>query len=241
MITMLELKTWNNTAMQVLTSKMQSLPLTEPTAPRLAMEDIWLVERRTRSTPPETPHTLFVLQDWGVYSSGMTQNSEVAEIRAAITNHATGGTIKDQSLRNLFSHIDMTAFANGSVAIINAIWGVRREGSKASGYLGDTIHKAAFPIWHDVLKALARGQMKHVFFCGEWAKGNGMNWGDSPSLDNYLRQHWRNWSGVSLPKPHLFGAVNAQIIKHPASWSSNLRELRILKQQGAGLGCWRLP
>jgi len=114
------------------------------------------------SVPNAEPKGLLLMQDWG--NQPETLSSAVASIGQAATQRHH----PDRTLGNLFRTGWGDAINSGNWIVSNAIWGIRKEGSSKCGYLGDEVHKAAFPVWCKLITSLAHHEFR-VLVAGEWA------------------------------------------------------------------------
>jgi len=136
---------------------------------------------------------VLIMQDWG--NVGETLDEAIAHLKCP----CPGSGAREFTTCNLFENDAWRQAIWGpkpTWLVMNAVWGLRKpkpNGDKASktGYLGDALHKLAFPIWRKVLAQLSadRNRELHVVFAGSWARF------DNPELNcSCLVGFLTNWS-----------------------------------------------
>jgi hypothetical protein len=131
--------------------------------------------------------------------------------------------ILDKTLRNLVgpeSKWHKLFGTNGKWVAMNAVWALRRSDLMKSRYLGDEIHKSAFPVWYQVLSHL---KPKRVVVAGGWATFSKFPSPDKqtlPARDYFVL--WRKFT--STPQEDDSGSAweeDAQVTSclHPSTWT----------------------
>jgi hypothetical protein len=185
----------------------------------------WLNWRRPDATR-ENIQGIFIMQDWWNCSDGLKADVDY------IGKHdfPYNGKRKDRTNHNLFKADawKKAIWCDKTWLVTNAVWGIRKSKSgknQQSGYLGDPIHKAAFPIWAELVRyfAFQKTDFK-VVFAGGWAVFENAESNDE-DLKKYL-ENWKEWAGkgtgenVEVPELN-FNDVkgNVYFSCHPSVWN----------------------
>jgi hypothetical protein len=183
----------------------------------------WLNWRK--DYPDATPgkiQGIFIMQDWWNCSKGLQEDVDyIGKQDFSYT--------EDRTIRNLYkAKAWKEAIWNDKTWLVtNAVWGLRMQKNgknQQSGYLGDPIHKAAFPIWSQIIKGFAKRDDFKIVFAGGWAVFENAKLNDE-ELKKYL-ENWKKWAGIGTGKnvevPELdFNDVkgNAYFCCHPSVWN----------------------
>ena len=133
----------------------------------------------------KSPRVVLVLQDWGL------ADDESLKEAMKLLGERTG----DRTIKAIFGIPRLKqAIASGSVCIMNAVWGLRRADKNKTGYLGDEVHRAAFPVWAAALKELSPTK---VWLGGEWAKWPDLDWGKAEGGQRQI-ERWCHLSASSF-------------------------------------------
>ncbi len=193
----------------------------------------WLEWRKKRDQVSNTSPAivgLLLMQDWG--NQNETIESGIQLIDDASYN---ARACTDLTLRNLLDSGWKKPIVDQIWLVSNAVWGLRKK--PKCGYLGDSIHKAAFPIWmklvHRLSSAVKNGSFKLVV-AGEWAvfydefkKCKG--WLE---LSEYLKKWVKfTYKGGSKEEQHqlkLAEECQGRVyhVWHPATWRWTAKDLR---------------
>lgn len=157
----------------------------------------------------KSPRVVLVLQDWGL------ADDESLKEAMKLLGERTG----DRTIKAIFGIPRLKqAIASGSVCIMNAVWGLRRADKNKTGYLGDEVHRAAFPVWAAALKELSPTK---VWLGGEWAKWPDLDWGKAEGGQRQI-ERWRKWAEL----PPSVGLQTKDFVKqafctipHPSAWT----------------------
>jgi hypothetical protein len=153
------------------------------------------------------PKTILIMQDWGVATCvENNMNAAVQTVEDALNGFSYG----DRTMKKLFSVPEVRrAVRNGRLLITNAVWGVRKSGGKCSR-LKDSAHRAAYPIWRQLVDTCAQPNFL-LITCGGWSKCSNL---PDNTLNAYL-QRWSAWAGPSLTKSFTPGRY--LYLPHPSS------------------------
>jgi hypothetical protein len=184
-------------AAKALTGKLENWPLGGYACP-------WL--RRYHRRTNDRPEIVFVLQDWGI--------SDGEPLDEAISLLDEGNEGKwDPTIKTIHTVLG-DVIESHQACIMNAVWGLRKS-SKKTGYLGDTIHKAAFPVWANALLQL---KPKAVCLCGEWAKWAGLNFEHQESGSDAI-ERWIAWTkSPAAITAASFDDMTFHYLPHPSAW-----------------------
>lgn len=138
------------------------------------------------------PRGLLLLQDWGLANDKETLEGATGLVADLLTGKVNPDA--DPTQQRLFSSQRAwgKAIQSQDWWVSNAVWALRTKGKK-SGYLCDKIHKAAFPIWLEVVAALAKGKDDFkLVVAGAWARFDDRD-EQIADLPTYLRE-WVSWT-----------------------------------------------
>jgi len=156
---------------------------------------------------------IFIMQDWWNCSKGLQE--DVDYIGKQDFSYK-----EDRTIHNLYkAKAWKEAIWNDKTWLVtNAVWGLRMQKNgknQQSGYLGDPIHKAAFPIWAKLISDIAGNNKDFkVVFAGGWAVFENAKFNDE-NLKKYL-ENWKKWAGKGTGKDV---KGNAYFCCHPSVWN----------------------
>jgi hypothetical protein len=163
---------------------------------------------------------IVIPQDWG---------NELETLDAAI-NYLIGiqnGEPSDDTSRPLFAPespwLRVLTDPEGFIAT-NAVWGLRPDNVKMSGYLGDETHQAGFLIWGNIARELLERNPRLIIIpAGNWAELKRIGFDREVPASEFFRA----WKGGWLTDPQAraladtLATSGATVITrfHPSSWS----------------------
>jgi hypothetical protein len=162
----------------------------------------WLNWRRPDATR-ENIQGIFIMQDWWNCSDGLKADVDYIGKHDFHYN----GKRKDRTNHNLFKADawKKAIWDDKSWLVTNAVWGLRM-GEISSRNLGAKIHKAAFPIWSQIIKHFAVRDNFKVVFAGVWSASlNERKVWEGKALSDFL-ESWKVWAGKGIGK-------NAEVCK----------------------------
>ena len=174
----------------------------------IGFSDPWLVWHlsRAKKLAPVGPPLVLVLQDWGENLS--------ARAKSDLRERGLRGRLPGDPDRTLavLEKVCGAKIYSGEVIVFNAVWAFRNTGK--TGYLGDKIHKASFPVWIRMISALSP---RHVCLCGAWAKFPETKWNAQIDGDKLVKE-WKHWVGplAAAVEPEKFRTTKFSIIPHPS-------------------------
>jgi hypothetical protein len=194
----------------------------------------WLNWRKdyTDATPGKI-QGVFIMQDWWCSSEPKEKDSPEKSLEYHVDYIRKNNFSSDPTIKNLWNAPSWkkAIWENKTWLVTNAVWGLRK-GNISSGYLGDTIHKAAFPIWAKLISHFAGNNKDFkVVFAGGWAVFENAKFNDK-NLNQYLK-NWEKWAGKGTGKndevsklgdTNVYG--NAYFCCHPSVWNSNFNCLK---------------
>ena len=149
---------------------------------------------------------ILIMQDWGTVGQPGKEAcaQEPEKLEAAIDYIAKAEKADEPTIKNLYTSRwhDPIWGDNPTWLVTNAVWGLRNRPNPKDkidkcGYLGDSTHAKAFPIWASVL---AQASMKNlqlkVVFAGSWARFDKKS-ENSNKLKDFLT-NWRKWRKRSV-------------------------------------------
>jgi hypothetical protein len=162
---------------------------------------------------------MLILQDWGLDENGAVDlEYQVKGIQNSFSETPEKkfeGEFEDATIKNMKNVSNLKKkIAEGTLVVMNAVWGCRKK-AKKSGYLGNEIHRAAFPIWSAVVNDFAIKDNFFVLFAGDWARFEKMTIEDTV-LQSFL-DRWAKWANK---KESDFSKVKgkAYFCAHPCTW-----------------------
>jgi hypothetical protein len=143
---------------------------------------------------------ILIMQDWGT----VDQSGKPEKLEAAIDYIAKAKNANEPTIKNLYASEWRCVIwgDNPTWLVTNAVWGLRNKPNREDkidkcGYLGDSIHAKAFPIWASVLaQASTINPELRVVFAGSWARFDKES-ENSKKLKVFLT-NWRNWRKRSV-------------------------------------------
>ena len=153
-----------------------------------------------------------ILQDWDSVPLG----SEPSSLKVAINE--LSGNDGDKTLKNLKASGFWKGFCNHEVFITNAVWGLRPPNLSKSGYLGDKIHKPAYPMWREII---CRIDPELVFVCGAWSRWEDMQPFNKMKLSDYLARWDRYVKRNDLRPCENLKDSTLICLPHPSVWQPN--------------------
>lgn len=163
----------------------------------------WLNWRRSDASTDKI-RGIFIMQDWWCSSSNPEPlEKNVAYISEKLFLKVNNPTLKvnDPTIGKLynFDAWKKAIWDDKSWLVTNAVWGLRM-GEISSGDLGAKIHKAAFPIWSQIIKHFADRDDFKVVFAGAWsASRNERKVWEGKALSDFL-ESWKVWAGKGIGK-----------------------------------------
>lgn len=181
------------------------------------LRDPWL-DWKLEHRPDKIPDEVLVLQDWGEERDATDAKADVAWLDRCLKRRCK---CLDPTIRNLIETRG-PEIIDGRFMVMNAVWALRPTGDRRCrcGYLGDQVHKAAFPVWSIVLEWLweSRPDFK-LLMGGDWAKWSDQRFGRNTKL-KYHFDRWSNWAVGKRFRLNLSG--NVDLVPHPAVWGFSL-------------------
>jgi hypothetical protein len=132
------------------------------------------------------------------------------------------GLVADVTLRNLQQQC-LEEIQRGRLLVVNAVWGLRPLGSGRVGYLGDAVHKVAFPCWFAVVSALTAVYPScSVFVAGDWGRWKDHHIGSTVRGSEYFAA-WERFCQHGVQAQPIPSAVT--FIPHPCTWGHRFPRL----------------
>ena len=188
--------------------------------------DIWL-DWRTSWPDSRAPvlEAVLVMQDWGDEHDIEPNPADAVSWLHNAFNESE--SCSDLTVRNLITYCE-SPIRSGRLLVMNAVWGVRSTITKSDrcGYLGDYIHKLAFPVWSGFLAEIGRIQNNPLtlYLAGAWAKWDDQRFGCAVNASDYFHR-WASWTNA--PPPKWASKTAVELVPHPCTW--NLRLPKMLK------------
>ena len=178
---------------------------------------------------------IFIMQDWWNCSKGLEDDVDYIEKHDFPYN----GEWKDRTNHNLFKADawKKAIWCDKTWLATNAVWGIRmQENGKnqpPASDLGAIIHKAAFPIWSQIIKRFAKCHDFKVVFAGAWsASPNERKVWEGKALSGFL-EIWKVWAGNGIGGSSEVSGLDFQGVKgsayfylHPAKWNSGFKNFQ---------------
>lgn len=158
----------------------------------------------------KTPEVVLVLQDWGV-NDGSGIDAAIEEV---------GLKIGDTTIKNIYAHDKLRkGLSDGSWCVMNAVWGLRKNrpsGERKTGYLGDAIHRAAWPIWSEAVTHL---RPKKLITAGDWSFFPNYKWASIPGKSKDIARYFKLWDAwAKYYRASFSKSGKYQYCAHPATW-----------------------
>lgn len=187
-----------------LSEKLKSWPSGDFACPWLRWH---FYEKRER-----VPRFVFVLQDWGLADRDESLEQAIGLV---------GGRNGDRTIKAIARNERLApGITDGTICVMNAVWGLRNPTESKSGPLGDRIHRASFPMWASTLLKLGP---ERVFFCGGWAKEKEVAWNSSLNGAQAM-ETWIDWAEPERRfqlHSRDFGGMEFYFLRHPSAPGSD--------------------
>jgi hypothetical protein len=168
---------------------------------------------------------IFIMQDWWNCSKGLQE--DVDYIGKQDFSYK-----EDRTIHNLYkAKAWKEAIWNDKTWLVtNAVWGLRMQingkNQPPVRDLSAIIHKAAFPIWSQIIKHFAKRHDFKVMFAGAWsASRNERKVWEGKALSDFL-ESWKVWAGKGIGKNDEVSKLdftdvngNAYFCCHPSVWN----------------------